>query len=294
MHVPMPTAAISSASALTRVVVAPIAVSIRPKAAKPLNQLGSPTAARDGDSLEPMRVGGGAIMSASLRIGEAYGLSVMKFTLVYEGELKANGSPATKQAIREKFHPQLANLWADHPGLRALLGRRYVPTSESGYWGWREVHHSIPVHEARVPPKNITVAGSIAGPHIDLCEPLIKRGISFLPLVRERTALKCALKIMFLRHDPPGRVYQGGDIDNRLKTLLDSLSVPQHEEQVIVGSTSPMHCLLEDDSLITGLDIQTHKLLAKPGATKHDVHMLIEVDVRVTDPLAYNQMFLGD
>jgi hypothetical protein len=153
-------------------------------------------------------------------------------------------------------------------------------------------HHSKPVPPAR--RRTITRNGKDDEiDEFDLCEPIIKKGIEFHPLVRERTALKCALKIVFLRREEPGRIYQGGDIDNRLKTLLDALSVPQHDEQV-VGTMSPMYCLLEDDSLVTALDIQTQKLLSQPGTTKHYVHLLIEVDVRVTNPHAYNQMFLGD
>jgi hypothetical protein len=59
---------------------------------------------------------------------------------------------------------------------------------------------------------------------------------------------------------------------------------------VVDTSRSPTYCLLEDDSLITGLEIQTQRLLARPN----DVHLLIEVDARVANPRGYNQMFLGD
>jgi hypothetical protein len=181
--------------------------------------------------------------------------------------------------------------------LKVLWGRRYISLTDGGFMWW-ESHHSVEVPEAESPRESPRLTlegmGETAPSRIDLCAPVIIGGHEFNPLVRERTALKCALKIIFLRHEPPGRVYQGGDIDNRLKTLLDALSVPQHDEQVIPGSTSPMFCLLEDDSLITGLDVQTQRLLAKPNVSKHDVHLLIEVDVRVTDPRGYNQMFLGD
>jgi hypothetical protein len=53
-----------------------------------------------------------------------------------------------------------------------------------------------------------------------------------------------------------------GDLDNRLKTLLDALSVP-NQDQVIPDPTidDPIHCLLEDDSLVSGLEIETRRLL---------------------------------
>jgi hypothetical protein len=42
--------------------------------------------------------------------------------------------------------------------------------------------------------------------------------------VRNSFALHCGLKVLFLRKEPPGKVYQGGDIDGRIKTLLDALN----------------------------------------------------------------------
>lgn len=230
-------------------------------------------------------------MRLSIRQGEAIGLGIMKFTLVYEGELKSNGTATKKHAIREKLHPQLEDLWCNHPCLQGLLSRRYVQTNSGGHV-YFEDHHSVTPRIA-AKPQGDEAFGLRDPTYIDLCAPVMKGGSSFIPLVRERTALKCALKIIFLRHEEPGRVIQGGDIDNRLKTLLDALSVPQHDEQV-VGNAQGLYCLLEDDSLVTGLDVQTQRLLAKPNAGRNDVHLIIEVDVRVTNPRGYNQMFLGD
>lgn len=120
---------------------------------------------------------------------------------------------------------------------------------------------------------------------------------SFLPLVRESFALRCGLKIKFLRKEEPGKLIQQGDIDNRLKTLFDALSVPQHIEQVDATDTSiadPIYCVVEDDSLITSIDIDTQKLLSHPNASKNEVRLIIEVDVRVIRAKTYNSVFLGD
>jgi hypothetical protein len=87
-------------------------------------------------------------------------------------------------------------------------------------------------------------------------------------------------------------------MDNRLKTLFDALSVPVNEQQVIKDDDdndgAPMHCLLEDDSLIRGLSVETHRLLARPDASDHEVVLVIEVDIRVAQARPYNQLFLGD
>jgi UPF0288 family protein (methanogenesis marker protein 3) len=116
-----------------------------------------------------------------------------------------------------------------------------------------------------------------------------------VPLVRDSFALKCGLKILFLRKEDPGRVFQGGDMDNRLKTLFDALAIP-NKQQIVndAGTTDPINCLLEDDRLITKVEIDTHRLLSRPNASKHEVHLVIEVDVRVSNSRTYNHPFLGD
>ncbi len=130
----------------------------------------------------------------------------------------------------------------------------------------------------------------------DLCAPILRGSRLFRPLVRKSLAISCTLKILFLRKEIPGGVYQGGDLDNRLKTLLDSLSVPAHPEQVINDDRTiedPILCLVEDDALITGLSITTDRLLSQPNASKSEVRMYIEVDVWLTDARVYNTTFLG-
>ena len=104
-------------------------------------------------------------------------------------------------------------------------------------------------------------------------------GRRFWPLVRDTFALKCNLGITFLRKEDAGRVYQAGDLDNRLKTLFDALAVPV-TDQVISDDSSiadPIYCLLEDDALIMGINVQTHRLLARP-----DIHRSLAVSYIVS------------
>jgi hypothetical protein len=131
---------------------------------------------------------------------------------------------------------------------------------------------------------------------IDLCQPIERGGRQFLPLIRDTFALNCGLKILFLRKEEPGRVYQGGDLDNRLKTLFDALSVPNQDQIVADGGEpdAPIYCLLEDDRLITKVEIDTHQLLSAADASRHEVHLVVEIDVRVAQSRTYNQTFLGD
>jgi hypothetical protein len=221
----------------------------------------------------------------SVRIGEALGLSLMKFTLTFDGELPANGKPRRKWEIRKQLHPQLEELRQTHPTLAAANLLRMVPKDGAMLM---QHHHSQDEYF-----KSSFYSSEHA---LDIGGPIERKGRQFLPLVRNSYALKCALKILFLRKEEPGRVYQGGDIDNRIKTLLDALSVPPHDEHVMDDPTigDPIYCLLEDDDLITRLDIETHKLLSRPNASQHEVRLVIEVDVRVTHPRYYNHAFMGD
>jgi hypothetical protein len=207
----------------------------------------------------------------------------MKFTLTFDGELPPNGTPAEKWEIRRHLHPQLQELWSLHPVLQSLKRVHRVP--KDGYWHV-ERHHSV---EDPPPPAEPRADDT------DLCPEIECGGRRFLPLVRGTLALKCGLRILFLRKEDAGRIYQGGDLDNRLKTLFDALSVPQRET-VIPDATidDPIHCMLEDDALITGLEISTGRLLSRPDASKLEVRLVMGVDVSVTQHRMYNQAFLGD
>jgi hypothetical protein len=101
---------------------------------------------------------------------------------------------------------------------------------------------------------------------------------------------------LFLRHEPPGKVYQGGDMDGRIKTLLDGLAMPQHKEQVQAapaGTPDLVYCLLEDDSMLSGLSVESDRLWGSAAQPKDYVKLTIEVDIRVKQATIYNTSFLG-
>lgn len=96
---------------------------------------------------------------------------------------------------------------------------------------------------------------------------LVERGgFTFLPLISDEISMAAQIDLFLLKPGPMGSIVtQGGDIDNRLKTLLDSLKVP--EENAIPDNVepdedeNPFYCVLRDDSLITRLSITTDQLL---------------------------------
>jgi hypothetical protein len=97
------------------------------------------------------------------------------------------------------------------------------------------------------------------------------------------------LDIVMLRPEPSGAIVTGGgDIDNRLKTLLDALRMPGNVDELpdhlgkSEASENPAQrflCLLEDDRLVTGISVRTHELL-EPGMRPPAVVLIIHVRAR--------------
>lgn len=229
-----------------------------------------------------------AYWEALRRLAEPFEL--MKFTLIYDGDLPSSGSknrPADTAVIRNKFHPQLLDLWDIHIALRAL-----ARTAR-----WPIITH---IEEARIGDANPvydlkSMEFQYRGPipplepgQRDLCEPLKGTGGTsnfYRPLIRESLGLVCALDITFLRQEDPGSlVLQGGDLDGRMKTLFDALRMPSKQEEdasSITPTDDPLQVLLESDTLISDLSIKTRRLLGHRCKHPHAVQLVIDVTVKI-------------
>lgn len=104
------------------------------------------------------------------------------------------------------------------------------------------------------------------------------------------------LAITLLRPEPPGHlITRGGDIDNRLKTLFDALTMPRHANalpnDVAFDPQQPLfYCLLEDDNLVTAVSVRTEQLL-EPVPEKSHVELTVHVRTRVTRQTIGNDLF---
>jgi hypothetical protein len=98
--------------------------------------------------------------------------------------------------------------------------------------------------------------------------------------------LACQLSITFLRQQAPGQLLgEGGDIDNRLKTLSDALRMPTKDEAQQakiepLADNDPIHCLLQDDALVTKVSVETDRLLR--AAAEFALVAIIQVRVLVS------------
>lgn len=154
----------------------------------------------------------------------------MRFTLVFKGDLPPNASSPEKWRIRRALEPQLRRLWTTDPVAEAI-------------GGFSDPNHSP--------------SGSYVGKKVDQIE--------YVPIISNKLSLRAELDVFLLSSSLPGGVLHGGDIDARLKTLFDSLSVPANPQQVPKDATTEddkrVFCLLEDDRLITRVTISNDRLL---------------------------------
>lgn len=223
--------------------------------------------------------------------------SVMRFRLTYEGELRSSQRDPLdgqsdrlaehKQAIRKVFHRQLKHLWATN---KFLSERREHP--KHGNVDHRPVGDGNAYFGA--PPEEKVPLSEFIG------DMYRENGYRFVPLVRDEWSLLCSLRVLFLRRDIPGSVISAGDLDNRIKTLIDCLRRP-HSGNELRGNEKPgdgedpFYCLLEDDKLVSHLEVETDTLLSPPGgngeADRRQVSLVITVDLKPYNVTLFNLSF---
>jgi hypothetical protein len=119
---------------------------------------------------------------------------------------------------------------------------------------------------------------------------------TFLPLVSAGRNEVAELQIIMLRPgQPPGYIIgEGGDIDNRLKTLFDSLRMPKDNNEIPLDdkpadSEDPFFCLLEDDILIINLSVATDRLL-EPCKSDSYVKLIIRIQIKSIQRIGASMM----
>jgi hypothetical protein len=183
----------------------------------------------------------------------------VEFRLLYQGKLAAGGQSGHKRkqqvhAIRKQFHPQLQLLWQQHRGLSGFLTAAKSLPQES----------SRSMVELRA-------------------DNFARCGYRFVPLVSRETGLGCSLEMLLLRRDDPaGLIPTRGGMDQRLNVLLDALRMPRTCDEVgevPEADEDPFYVLMEDDSPVNQLTINTDRLLtpSTPQESLHDVVLLIHV-----------------
>jgi len=196
----------------------------------------------------------------------------MEFRLIYGGSLlkAAHGTKTRsweKHQIRRQFHEQLKRLWETHPLL---------------------IFYSRPMHFEKDRNRLILREPDTA------IEKVAAHFEGYVPLVNGDFGMVCDLDILFLRPEPAGKLFRegkgGGDIDNRLKTLMDALKMPQRGQVKVKEGDgedpNPFFVLLQDDALVTSVRVTTDRLLTvDDNCDPAEACVIISVGIRVADPI---------
>ena len=212
---------------------------------------------------------------------------VMEFRLYYDGLLRSTQRRSEskqkdklsthKHKIRQCFHRQLKEHWKNNVNLKSAVmrekGKETLPMDE-----WVATQHNM-------------------------------YGYNFAPLVRKEWGVMCSLDILLLRRDMSRSVMGAGDLDNRVKTLIDGLSMPSAQNQLTDENKKPksdeniFYSLLEDDYLISNLKVSSDILLS--GWSENDiseypemndpayVKAVIDVKINSTESVAFLSPFLS-
>jgi hypothetical protein len=230
---------------------------------------------------------------------------LMEFRLVYEGPLLAASNSNTrvreKHQIRKQLHRQLKELWAEHPALEQFWDVLQTPPDfppPSGGESKQSADFLDSVARFAWSLADMQLPGDRDCHYIEsLARRFVRsNGYRFVPLVNKELDLICGLDILFLRRENPGNlVSNSGDVDNRIKTLLDALKVPEDGGELLKSPPSedeqPFYCLLEDDKLVTELNIKTDRLLTpvRPNGHENEVVLILQVKLSAATYNHYNR-----
>ena len=189
----------------------------------------------------------------------------MKFKLIYYGDILTNPKKRAQHIsdIRMQFHPQLKKL--------------------INYKPWSNLTKFMMPDATKSP---------IITRHIG--------GIDWNPIITSNLKMIAELDILLMHPEIVG--VPRSDIDNRVKTILDGLRCPQNEHEIGQNTprdNGPIYTLLDDDHLVTKLNVNTSHLLADhlfpddAQRSPDSVFMLIDVNVRVTEGTLENLPFLA-
>jgi hypothetical protein len=224
------------------------------------------------DRWREQKLAAGARVTRSEPFTDPAGEGSVQFRLTYEGPLLSDRETPSrtqhKHFIRKQIHPQLKRFWGIHPHLKWLSEVIWVGLPLGPEFGTKNCVEQIAETYTRA------------------------NGYHFVPLVREELALLCSLDILYLRPAKPGSIISTGDIDNRLKTLFDALTVPianQTPTDPPDQDEDPFYVLLEDDKLITHVAVTTDFLLSsvhpdRPVPDDNDARVIITINLRPYGP----------
>lgn len=189
------------------------------------------------------------------------GANDVQLRLTYQGVLLGSNSNSTrvnhKHELRKCFHRQLKRFWEVHPSIS-----------------------KVTLEDAKNPSTHYMIIPCLSTRYE-------RNGYNFVPLVSGFFGLDCSVHILILRQDAPGGLIKSSDLDNRLKTIFDAMRMPKDGSElgkyIVPGDDEkPFYCLLEDDSLVTQVTLETDTLLetVSDPPDGNDVRLIVRVELK--------------
>lgn len=200
----------------------------------------------------------------------------MKFRLTYAGAVKSSGNKnpvKNKHEIRLSFHSQLSTLWKSNPVLREF-SEFDAPDLKRAI----EPNFTFDINEIfdGEEPKKYSYSKLLIEKHK-------KHGVNWHPLITPESKLICEVDILMLRPNDSKSIIQGGDIDGRVKTIFDALSIPINGDVLKKLPAPPevFYTVLSDDSLISKVSVDTDELLnLGENQDQNFVQLIIEITTK--------------
>ena len=176
--------------------------------------------------------------------------------------------------LRKAFHPQLKRFWLAHQHLNSVKTHCFLKDSQERG------------HELQLLSEQFADFFTVDSTH-------------FVPLAIQKLHLVCEIDVLLLVSPNSAHLLARSDIDNRMKTLLDGLRMPQQKSELLndlsAGSVQdPYYVLVEDDSQVSKLSVEYDTYLAAEQAdiANDIVSAIISVRIRPTLVTMTNNIYL--
>lgn len=130
--------------------------------------------------------------------------------------------------------------------------------------------------------KLVKIQPFILGQSVLAGEAWHRNGYEFFPLVPFSSQCSASLKIRILDRQQRGYLIgSGGDIDNRLKTVLDALRIPNvgvDMNGVVPGNQEFVYTLLEDDRQVSSLSVEISRWMV--DGPSNEVFVIIDIETQ--------------
>ena len=101
---------------------------------------------------------------------------------------------------------------------------------------------------------------------------------------------------MLVNHQPGSVLTTAGDLDNRIKGIVDALKVPDKNSFNDGLKPARKQCpvLMEDDSMVTELRVRSEWWTGGASLPENHADIRIEVYISTSNPNYYSEYFSGD